>query len=818
MDIYQSDPAALEKSKSARKLSGKLTVAPKSGTEKKSSPVQKFDKSSSKKFKGIVNVDIRDSVPDWEPYLEAKAKPGSPNVLYILWDDVGIATMDCFGGLVETPNMNRIADMGLRYTQWHTTALCSPTRSCLLNGRNAHNNGMAVIEEATSGYPGKHGHIPFENALLSEILVERGYNTYALGKWHLCPADEMNLASTKSNWPLGRGFERFYGFLGGETNQWYPDLVYDNHPIDQPTSPEKGYHFSSDIVDKAIEFVADAKQVAPDKPFFMYFCPGAMHAPHHAPKEWIDKYKGKFDEGYEKYREDAFKKMKTMGIMPQDTEMSPLNPMREGRFSPLDYVKPWNSLSVKEKKLFARMAEVYAGFMSYTDHQIGRLLDYLEESDQLENTIVVVGSDNGASGEGSPDGSVNENRFFNNWPDSLDDNLKMLDKLGSPETYGHFPTGWAAAFCTPFKMFKRFSYNGGIADPLIISWPKGIKDKGGIRHQYHHAIDIAPTILESLGVAPPEYVKGYPQSPIQGKSMAYTFDNPDDNTTRKTQYYEMLGQRGIYHDGWKAVTDHGPISGIGNFMDDKWELYHVDEDRSETKNVAEKYPEKLEELIGLWWHEAGKNNVLPLDDRSPLEILGQERPQMTAPRNSYTYYPNTADVPEFSAVNIRNRSFVIKAELDIDSDSAEGVVFAHGARFGGHSLFIKNNKLYYSNNFIGVEEQKFVSRTKVPKGKLRLVAAFTKRSEKPKGVANGNLEMYINGQSVASGPMRTQPGYFSLVGDGLVVGRDSGDPVSNEYNAPFKFTGGKIHNVTVDVSGDEYKDIEQEARAMMKRD
>ncbi|MFM2071507.1 MAG: arylsulfatase AtsA, partial [Actinomycetota bacterium] len=439
----------------------------------------------SKPFRGTVNIDIKDSVPDWEPFRQPMAPEGAASVLYICLDDVGFSAMESFGGLIETPNIKRIADQGLRYTGFHTTALCSPTRSCLLTGRNHTTNGMACISEASSGFPNANGHIPFECASIAEVLGAQGWNTYMVGKWHLCAEDEMNMASIKTQWPLGRGFERFYGFLGAETNQWYPDIVYDNHPVEQPSLPEDGYHFTTDITDKAMEFIRDAKAVAPDKPFFLYYSPGAAHAPHHAPKDWIAKYAGKFDMGYEAYREIVFARQKEMGLFPESAELTPINPYTdlvspEGQpWGELDVVRPWDSLTVDEQKLFARMAEVYAGFVSHTDYEIGRLLDYLEESGQLENTIVVVVSDNGASGEGGPNGSVNENKFFNGLPDRIEDNLPYLDELGSPTTYNHYPTGWAWAFNTPFKMWKRYSsYEGGTADPLIVSWPAKIQAKG----------------------------------------------------------------------------------------------------------------------------------------------------------------------------------------------------------------------------------------------------------------------------------------------------------------------------------------------------
>lgn len=418
-----------------------------------------------KPWKGKIAVDIRESEPDWIPFTQPIAPGGAPNILFIVWDDVGYGTMDTFGGPVETPNMTRIADEGIRFSNFHTTALCSPTRASLLTGRNATSNNMATIVEASCGYPGLSARIPFENGTIAEVLSERGWNTYAVGKWHLTPGEETDLSAWKARWPLGRGFERFYGFLGGETNQWYPDLVYDNHPVEQPATPEEGYHLSKDLADKAIEFIRDAKTVAPDKPWFMYFCPGCGHAPHHVFKEWADKYKGRFDMGYEEIRKQILANQKKMGLLPDSTELSPINPHGEpavkgpdGQPWPkLDFVLPWNSLSQDEKTLFIRMAEVFAGFVSYTDQEIGRLLDYLRESGQLENTIIIVISDNGGSGEGGPTGSFNEIKFFNNVPDNIKENLLRLDDLGSPKAYNHYCTGWAWAFDTPFPYWKRFA-------------------------------------------------------------------------------------------------------------------------------------------------------------------------------------------------------------------------------------------------------------------------------------------------------------------------------------------------------------------------
>jgi len=780
----------------------------------------------SKQFNGVINEDIRDSVPDWEPYEQPKAPKGAPNVLYIVWDDVGFSAFESFGGPIETPAMNRIAEKGLLYTQFHTTALCSPTRAAMLTGRNHTTVGMACIGEATQGYPNANGHIPFETATIAEVLTDQGYNTYMLGKWHLCPEDEMNLASTKRNWPVGRGFERYYGFLGGETSQWNPDLIYDNHPVEQPCSPEEGYHFSTDIADKAIEFIADSNQIAPGKPFFMYFCPGIGHAPHHVSKEWADKYKGKFDQGYEKLREETLARQKKMGIVTADTELSPMNPYADATsadgkpWSALDIVRPWDSLSDDEKRLFVRMAEVWAGSVSHTDYEIGRILDYLEGAGQLDNTIIVAISDNGASGEGGPEGSVNENKVFNSVPDTMEENLKYLDVLGGPETYNHYCTGWAMAFNTPFKLWKRYAWNGGICDPLIISWPKGIQAQGEIRHQYCHVSDLTPTIYDMLGLEPPDEVKGYTQWPLEGTSLSYSFDEADAHTRKETQYYTMFGTRAIWHKGWKATNIHTTLANWSNFGKDKWELHHVDEDRSEVNDLSEQHPDKLEGLIRLWYHEAGKYKGFPLDDRSAVEILTSPRPQLSPPRDRYIYNPGTSEVPESAAVNVRNRSYKIAANVNIspNGDKTEGVIFSHGSLFGGHSLFIKDRKLHYVYNWLGETDQVVVSDVEIPVGDCVLGVSFDKTGNDEQHSALGTLSLYINEKKVGEVEIKTQPGKFTLGGEGLNIGRDAGSPVTNMYAAPFAFTGGTISEVIVDVSGEAYVDLELEALGMMKRD
>jgi arylsulfatase len=779
-------------------------------------------------FRGTINVDIRDSKPDWSPFEPAKAPDVAPSVLYIVLDDVGFSAMSCYGGPIETPNIDRIVERGVRYTQFHTTALCSPTRSCLLTGRNHTRNSMACITEAAIGFPNASGTIPPENGMLSEILGDRGWNTYMVGKWHLCPTDEMHLASTRRNWPSGRGFERWYGFLGAETNQWYPDLVYDNHTVDPPSLPEDGYHLTEDITDKAIEFIKDSKAIAPDKPFFLYYAPGACHAPHHAPKEWIEKFKGRFDMGYEAMREQTLARQKKLGIVPANTEMPPINPIgtpdtRTGPdelpFPTLDYTPPWNLLDDDEKRLFSRMAEVYAGFLAHADHQIGRLLDYLDQTGQLENTLVLLVSDNGASGEGGPTGSVNEMKFANGIPDDVAENLAKLDDLGSPKTYNHYANGWAMAFNTPFKMWKRYEFNGGTSDPLIIAWP-GTKAHGELRDQYCHAIDIVPTILDFLGVDAPETIKGHTQTPFDGVSVRGTVEDVNAPSPRKTQFYSMLGSRSIWHEGWKAVTTHPTIAGWGHFNDDEWELYNVDVDRAEVNNLASAHPDKVRELVNIWFSEAGANDAFPLDDRSAVEIMSTPRPQLTAPRTRYMYYPDTAPVPEWQAVSTRGRSFAIEAVVDVPAPGAEGVLFAIGARFGGHALYVKDNRLHYVNSFVGSIEQKIVGSEDIPMGEnVFLSASFEKSGQEPTSTT-GTLSLYHGDQKVGEAAIKTQLGAFAIAGSALYVGRQDGEVITDDYpgESPHHFAGGTIKYVAIDVSGESFVDLEREAALMLMRE
>jgi arylsulfatase len=566
----------------------------------------------------------------------------------------------------------------------------------------------------------------------------------------------------------------------------------------------------------------------PEKPFFLYYALGACHAPHHAPKEWSDKFKGRFDMGYEAMREQTLARQKELGLVPANTVLPPINPIgtpetRIGPggapFPPLDVTRPWASLHADEKRLFARMAEVYAGFLAHADHHIGRLLDQLEKNGELENTIVVVVSDNGASGEGGPDGSVNEMKFANGVADDLAENLAKLDVLGTPATYNHYTNGWAMAFNTPFKMWKRYEFNGGTCDPCIISWPAGLKSRGEFREQYHHAIDIVPTLLDLLGVDAPEAIKGHTQTPFDGVSMRASLEDASVSSARQTQFYAMLGSRSIWHKGWKAVTTHPTLAGWGHFNDDEWELYHTDVDRAEVNNLAASQPDRLRELVNIWFSEAGANGAFPLDDRSPVEILTTPRPQLTAPRNRYVYRPGAA-VPEWQAVNTRNRSFAIGALVDIPAPGAQGVLFAMGSRFGGHALYVKNNRLHYVNSFVGSIEQMIIGTEDIPTGpELILSAAFDKDGNDPDG-AVGTLSLFHGDKRVGEGRIKTQLGAFAIAGSMVVIGRDPGEAITEDYpgTPPFAFTGGTIDRVAVDVSGDPYLDLEREAALMLMRE
>ena len=771
-------------------------------------------------FPGVIGRTAEESSPAWP--APARAEKGAPNVLFIVLDDTGFGNLGCYGSPIETPSFDRIAENGLRYSNMHTTALCSPSRSCVVTGRNHHANGMACITELATGYPGYDGVMPFENGLLSEMLVEQGYSTFMVGKWHLTPSNQETAAGPYDRWPLGRGFQRFYGFLGGDTSQWYPDLVYDNHQVEPPRKPEEGYHLSEDLVDKAISFIADTKQADPEKPFYLHLCFGATHAPHHVAKEWADRYEGVFDDGWDAYREKTFARQKELGIMPGDAELSRHDPD----------VPDWDALPAPARRLYSRMMEVFAGFLSHTDHQVGRLLDFLTSQGELENTLIMVISDNGASAEGGPTGTTNEAQFFNNAQEPLEESLKMIDEIGGPKHFNHYPWGWTWAGNTPFRRWKRETYRGGSTDPFIISWPKRIKAKGEVRAQYAHIIDMVPTALDLLGITPPAAIRGVAQAPLHGVSFAHTLDDPQAKTRHHTQYFEMLGHRAIDHDGWRAVcpwpgpsfTEAGkgfgePISAdtLSTLDAEGWELYHVAEDPAETRNVAADNRDRLIAMIGTWYVEAGKYQVMPIDGSGLARMVG-DKPLIALPRDRYTYLPNTQSVPNFAAPKVLNRPHSITADVEIPESGAEGVLLSQGTAAGGYTFFIKDGKLRYVHNYVGRQLLGVESEDGVPAGKHELRFEFepTGPPDMPNGKgAPGRLQLYIDGTMVGDADAAlTTPFMFNP--GALTCGANPGSPVSPDYEGPFTFTG-TLHSVTLDVSGELINDSEAELRAHLAR-
>jgi len=771
-------------------------------------------------FPGVIGRTADESTPAWP--APVRAPKGAPNVLFIVLDDTGFGQLGCYGGPIATPNLDRLAERGLRYNNMHTTALCSPSRSCIITGRNHHSNAMACITEMATGYPGYNGLVPFENGFLSEILLEHGYNTYMIGKWHLIPSSQETAAGPYDRWPLGRGFERFYGFLGGDTSQWDPDLVYDNHQVEPPKTAEEGYHLTEDLADRATQFISDAKQVDPDKPFYLHFCLGATHAPHHVPKEWADRYEGAFDDGWDAYREKVFARQKELGVIPQTAELSRHDPD----------VPAWESLSDEQRRLYARMMEVFAGFLSHADHHIGRVLDYLESIGELDNTLIMVISDNGASAEGGPAGTTNEAQFFNNAQEPFQDSLAAIDELGGPKHFNHYPWGWTFAGNTPFRRWKRETYRGGTSDPFIVSWPKGIKASGEVREQYGHIIDMVPTVLDVLGIEPPATIRGVPQSPLHGVSFAHTLDDAAAASHRPTQYFEMLGHRSIYHDGWRAVcpwpgpsfAEAGkgfgePISAdkLAELDAEGWELYHVAEDPAENHNLAAEHRDRLIALIATWYVEAGKYDVMPVDG-SGLARLVTEKPMIAAPRDSFVYYPDTQSVPFFAGARVLNRPHSITADVEIPKEGAEGVLLAQGTAAGGFTLYLKDRRLHYTHNWVGRELMEVVSDADVPPGKHELRYEFEPQGppDPTKGHgAPGRFQLYIDGELVGDRDVAyTTP--FAFNPGALTCGADPGSTVTDDYTTPFRFTGA-LHKVTVDLSGELISDPEAELKLHMAR-
>jgi len=662
-------------------------------------------------FKGQIRTSVLDSTPWWPE--KQSAPEGAPNVLYILLDDTGYSQLGCYGSPIPTPNMDAIAADGVRFTDFNTCALCSPTRSCLMTGYHSHTTGYGFLSATDMGYPNLSGRIDKRFGFLPEVLRENGYATFCVGKWHLCNESEMTSAGPFDHWPLGRGFDRFYGFLNGATNQFYPELVQDNTMIDPPAAPDEGYHLSADLVDQAIKYIGTEKSVYPDKPFFCYLALGAMHSPHHAPKEYMDRFKGAFDEGYEVYRERVFARQKEMGLLPDSAVLTGIN----------EWARPWNSLSDWEKKVFARYMEAFAGFLNYTDEQIGRLVAFLKEIGQYDNTMIVLLSDNGAAPCGGRYGALSELYHIHTDEQPPLVTEEEYERIGGPEAYNLYPPGWAWAGNTPLRLYKHWVHNGGVKVPCIISYPDRIKDKGGYRRQFHYVTDLWPTVLDVCGIEMPEKVNGIPQEPRPGVSMAYSFDAPNEPTHKKQQYFEVEGNRGIWKDGWKAVADH---VNSPSFDADKWELYNTYEDFCETNDLAEVYPEKLKELQDLWWQEAEKYGVFPMlesimTDRDGFTFGSQVKlPPMPAQQH-FNYYAGmeiNAPVPR-----LRNKSFRLTADVDY-RDGDKGVLFACGFNIGGYVLYVDDGKLCFHYNFVASSYTDVVSNLPLPEGKHSFGFAF----------------------------------------------------------------------------------------------
>lgn len=733
-----------------------------------------------------------------ESWPEApKTRLGSPNVVLIVLDDVGFGHLGCYGSQIQTPTIDNLAKNGLQFTQFHTTSLCAPSRSCFLTGRNHHRNGIGIVVERASGFPGYNSRIPRENGFVSEILQHVGYATFAIGKWHVTPSEETSSGGPFDSWPLGRGFDRFYGFMGWETSQWDPRLYSDNHRIPKPDI--EGYHLTEDLADQAIRCISDLRNVSPEKPFFLYFCPGAVHAPHHVPERYIDMYDGLFDKGWDVMRAEVLECQKAKGIFKDAVEL----PER------IPGVLPWAELDPKSRRLFARMQAVFAGFLTHTDEQIGRVVAFLSRLGELENTLLMVVSDNGASGEGGLNGTVNSLLWFNQLPMSLEDAALHYDLIGGRESYPHYPQGWTMVGNTPFRLMKRYVWEGGVADPLIVCWPEGLGSaRGELRRQYHHAIDLFPTILDCAEVEAPASINGVAQSAIDGVSMRYLFSSGSagEPTRRRVQYYEMYGHRALWSDGWKVVSRHEPGSEVGRFLDDEWELFHTEEDPNELHDLASAYPEKVEELVAQWWVEAGRNQVLPLDDRYASRWV---KDNGKANRGVYTYLPFASDLPQYVAPNVRNRTHQFRMLIQLERGNC-GVLVAQGGRFGGYTLFIDHECfLVYTYNFMGLETYRIRSREPLSLGSHEIVAEFQKTGEHA-----GMVRLLVDDECLGSGSVdRTIPHRLDNEG-ALAFGYDSSSGISADYTAPFKFTG-KLGPIEVRVHGAEYFDADAEAAIAM---
>ncbi|MER5959015.1 arylsulfatase [Streptomyces longhuiensis] len=778
----------------------------------RSTPAAKRTYPEGSPFIGTIGANIAASQEAW-PVLPTPG-PDAPNVVMVILDDVGFAQLGSFGGLggrIETPAIDVLAADGLRYSNFHAAAMCSPTRASLMTGRNHHSVGIGMIMERATGYPGYNARIPKNAAMIPRVLQLQGYSTLSAGKWHLTPPTETTPAGPFLRWPLGQGFDRFYGFLGADDDHFNPNLYEDNHRVPRRTGKEDDdYHLSSDLVDKSVSWIRERKMVTPSKPFFLHLAFGAAHSPHHAPADWIRRYEGRFDAGWDVIREETLARQIEMGLVPPGTSLPDRNPG----------VRSWAELTDDERRLYARQMEVFAAFVAHTDHQIGRLVDSLQALGQLDNTLFMVVSDNGASAEGGPDGISSENRYYNGVRDKVEEMLPLLDAWGGPTTSPHYATGWAMAGNTPNRLYKSFCHEGGTRVPLIVHWPRAITDRGGIRTQFHSPTDLAATVLDVAGTAMPDVVDGHPQLPFDGTTMRYSFDDADAPTTRSTQYFEMFGHRAMWKDGWKAVTLHwskaihtrlGQIDhplNDGDFDADVWELYHTDTDVAEVHDRAQDMPERLKELVDLWWEEAGRHQVLPLDDR--LAERSMDEPDILEPRDCYRY-DGPVHLDMRSTPVVRNTSHSILVRADVADPTTGGVLVADGGPDGGYLLCVQDSRVVYVSNALGKEFTVLRSATPLAAGAHEILLEFDQTAPHA-----GSAHLSVDGRPVAEADVpRTNAVTYGLQADGLRIGRDV-LMVWPEYDGPAEFAG-RVETVEIRRGDGPSTDPDAELRMALHR-
>ncbi len=741
---------------------------------------------------GRIGRTVADSVPDWP---DAPRPPkGAPNILVVLFDDVGFSDFGCYGSPIRTPTIDRLAAEGLRYSGFHTTAMCSTTRAALLTGRNHHSVGVGCLANFDSGYPGYRGKIAKSAGTLPEMLRPHGYRNYMLGKWHVTNLTETGPTGPFDGWPLGRGFDRFYGFMDAETDQYSPELVRDNTPITPPGTFETGYHLTEDLVDQSIRYIADHTADAPEAPWLLWFAPGACHAPHQAPADLIRSYDPVFEHGWDVEREQRLARQKAMGLVPADTRLPPRN----------DGIRPWESYSHDERRVFTRLQSAFAAMLDHTDQQLARLVGFLETAGLRDDTLIIVMSDNGASQEGGPLGFVNAMGPFNFRGEPMEEKLARIDDIGGPDTHSNFPQGWAMASNTPLRRYKQNTHGGGIRDPLVISWPSGLPARGEVRPHFAHACDLVPTLLDLIGVTPPETVNGVPQMPLEGESFAPSLTDPAAPARAKPQYFEMFGHRGLWKDGWKAVAYHPPGS---PFDADRWELFHLDADFSETDDLAERDPERLKALVADWWALGEAHQVLPLDDRFGPRFA-ENSARFHGARRKFVLHAGMGHLPTDVAPDVRARTYRIEADIR-RLDGAEGVLIAHGDATSGYSLYVKDGRLHHTLN-IGGEKTTVSSDREIPPTATRLGVISRKVGE---GL-DRTFTLTIDGEPAGQGLATT--GFVTLISwSGLDIGLDRGSPVA-DYSAPFAFTGA-LRKVTVVMDGDQTLDGDAVGEAEMAR-